>query len=243
MYEFKTRTRYSEYDENSRIRFSALLNYLQDASTLHSHDCGMTVDHYREIHQAWLITYWDIHLQALPAESGHILVGTSPHTMKGIFTHRDFWISDSETGKSYVQADSIWFLVNTETMLPQKLEPEDLAAFGELKKVLPFDSPVRKVRLGDPAEFTQISDSPVTFEMLDSNHHVNNIQYLSAAYHALVESGTVDRSYYPSRIRAEYRQAAKLGDRMVISVFKDGEKYLFLLSSGDGTDYCHIEFS
>ncbi len=243
MFLLPTRTRYSEYDENSRIRLSALLNYLQDTSTLHSHDCGMTVDHYRSLHQAWLITYWDILIEALPPDCAHITLGTSPHSMKGIFTHRDFWIEDTETGKPYVKADSIWFLVNTDTMLPEKLDESHLEPFGELKKVLDHGAGTRKVKIGDPADFTAIADFTVPFEMLDTNHHVNNIQYLSAAYDALVSSGTVDRSYYPSRIRAEYRQAAKLGDRMLISVHEEEGKYLFLLSSGSGTDYCHIEFS
>ena len=77
MYEYESRVRYSELDENGRIRLLSLLNYLQDASTFHGVDCGMTTQHFKEIHRAWFINYWDIRIDRLPADGERIRIGTS----------------------------------------------------------------------------------------------------------------------------------------------------------------------
>ncbi len=216
MYEFNTRTRYSEYDEYGRMRLSSLLDYLQNTSSYHSFDSGMSVEYYRQLHRAWLISYWDIHIEALPADSAYITMGTSPHDIKGLFAYRNFWLRDSNTDTYYVKADSAWFIVDTDTMKPIKPSQDDLAPFGEYADVLKLQSGTRKLRFDNADNFSHVSDIPVTRAMLDTNHHVNNIRYISAAYEALTERGFIDSSTLPQRIRVEYKHAATLGDTMQI---------------------------
>ena len=243
MYQYESRIRYSELDENGRIRLLALLNYLQDASTFHGVDCGMTTGHFREIHRAWFISYWDIRIDALPVDGERILVGTSPHDLKGVFAYRNFWLQDKETEKYFVKADSAWFLVNTDTMLPQKLVPEDLAPYGEQADLLQLGLKTRKVVIGKEAGLAFIGEKTVSREMLDTNHHVNNIRYISTAYDMLVDSGMIGAERYPSRIRAEYKHAAAQGDIMEISAAELDGNCLVSILSAEGREFCHLEFS
>ncbi len=217
MYEFQTRTRYSEYDEHGRMRLSSLLDYLQNTSSYHSFDSGMSMEYYCHIHKAWLINYWDIYIDALPADSAYVTMGTSPHDVKGLFAYRNFWLKDSSTDIYYIKADSVWFLVDTDNMRPIKPANDDLAPFGEYKDVLDLKTDTRKLRFDNADNFTHIADLVVTSALLDTNHHVNNIRYISTAFEAMSESGFIDYVLYPKRIRVEYKHAATLGDTLVIS--------------------------
>ncbi len=218
MYEFKTRTRYSEYDENGRMRLISLLNYLQNTSSYHSFDSGMSVEYYKSIQRAWLINYWDIHIEGTPGDSEYVTMGTSPHDIKGLFAYRNFWLKNTNTDAYYIRADSIWFVVNTETMSPVKPTDADIAPFGDAANVLGLKADTRKVRFDSDEGFTHIADIPVSRAVLDTNHHVNNIQYISAAFEAMIDAGYIKESAYPSRIRVEYKHAATLGDTMCLSV-------------------------
>ena len=44
MYQFDSRVRYSETDEQGRLSVTGILNYLQDCSTLQSEDIGLGIE-------------------------------------------------------------------------------------------------------------------------------------------------------------------------------------------------------
>ena len=44
MYEFRERVRYSEVEENGKMGLLGMVNLLQDCSTFHSHDVGMSIE-------------------------------------------------------------------------------------------------------------------------------------------------------------------------------------------------------
>lgn len=248
MYEFNTRTRYSEYDENNRIRLLALLNYLQNTSSYHSFDSGLSVDYYKEIKRSWLMNYWDIYIEALPEDSSYITIGTSPHDIKGLFAYRNFWIKDSQSDKYYVKADSAWFEVNTDTMRPVKPTPDDIAPFGEIGNVLGLSNDTRKVHLEDISGFTKIAELNVDRSMLDTNHHVNNIQYISIGFETMYDAGFITPDEYPNHIRVEYKHAATLRDKLVISskciASSESERTVQTAIHGkDDIEYCNIEYT
>lgn len=243
MYEYATRTRYSEYDENKRIRLLPFLSYLQDTSSYHSYDSGMSVDYYRRIKRAWLVNYWDICIEELPQDSAHIIAGTSPHDISGLFAYRNFWLKSAADGHYFLKADSVWFEINTDTMLPIRPADEDVLPFGESKNVLGFKAATRKVRFDTGEGFSHIARTAVSRAMLDTNHHVNNIRYIAAAHDALIDSGNVEESYFPKHIRAEYKHAAVYGDTLIISARLLTDRIYLSICSEDGREFCNLEFS
>ncbi|MDO4961553.1 MAG: thioesterase [Eubacteriales bacterium] len=260
MYEFTTRTRYSELDENGNMKLLSLLNYLQDTIEFNGIEIGMTTAVYKELHRAWFITAWDIYISSRPSDIIDIIGGTSPHNTKGFFANRNFWLryggeAAPDDSNFIIKADSLWFLVNTDTLQPVRISGDDLKPYGELKNVLDLSIKSRKVAVKPDAaageELNEIAVMPVRREMIDSNHHVNNIRYIAAAFDALIDSGTAPADFFPSHIRAEYRQAARLGDTFVISCIRrtsaeaDPSRitYLLELKGIDDTVYCHVELS
>ena len=60
IYQFDSRVRYSEVDENRRITLLSILNYFQDCSTFHSEDVGLGIDYLAEHKKVWLLSSWQI---------------------------------------------------------------------------------------------------------------------------------------------------------------------------------------
>ena len=50
-YQFRSRVRYSEIDEDGKLTLPAILNYFQDCCTFHSEDVGLGMKKLRKIHR------------------------------------------------------------------------------------------------------------------------------------------------------------------------------------------------
>ena len=135
MYEIQERVRYSEVTEKGEMSLFSVVNLLQNCSTFHSHDVGMSIEVLRKKHRAWLLSAWNIELYALPKLYEKLSIGTSPHNFRGIFAYRNFWIQN-EAREFYVKADSEWFSFDLEKGRPAKITEELIAPFKEREDVL-----------------------------------------------------------------------------------------------------------
>ncbi len=244
MYEFKDRVRYSETDEKGRLRLAALVNYLQDCSTFHSTDAGLTVERLKEEKRAWLLAYWDIYVDRVPVLCEDIVIGTSPYDVKGVMARRNFWIREA-AGKYLVRADSIWFCCDTERQKPVKITEDMIRPFGERRNVLALPASSRKIEVPEALIVGEaVTAAP---HHIDSNHHVNNAQYIAIAADALAKTEAAASASDARqcagihRIRAEYRKAAVLGNIMMPHIGKTEEGYCVSLQNKEGEVYCNVE--
>ena len=72
---------------------------------------------------------------------------------------------------------------------------------------------------------------------LDTNHHVNNGQYIDMAVQYLPQDAQV------TRVRAEYKMQAHLGDEMVPVVFEDGKLWTIALNNREGKAYAVVQLT
>ena len=240
MYEFNERVRYSETDEHEQATILSVVNYLQDCSTFHSTEVGLTVDYLREMKRAWLLSYWDIYIERMPKLCESLTIGTCPHAFRGVLAHRNFWIKH-EAGAYILRADSLWFCYDTERMRPAKITEDMLTPFGEMRDVLALPASERKIT--EPEVLTEAAPILVQPHHIDSNHHVNNAQYIAIADEVLTEAAGGKERFHAGRIRAEYRKAAVLGDTMLPKYGSSPDGGLIVsLQSPAGEVYCNVEF-
>ena len=72
MYQLKSKVRYSEANAKSQLTYHALLNYMQDSSTLHSEVLGESgADLYKQ-NMAWILSFWQICIEEMPKTSEDI---------------------------------------------------------------------------------------------------------------------------------------------------------------------------
>lgn len=242
MYSFASRIRYSEIDETGRLSIPSLIDYLQDCSTFHSVSVNRGLDHVRESGRAWLLAGWKIEVEELPRFADEILVGTWATSFKGLFAKRNFVVcaaDDAQTEHPLVRADSRWFLFDSAAGRPIRI-PEDECAPYMTDESLgePLDMPAmqRHIRAKDEGE--PAAPIVVTGAHIDTNHHVNNAQYVSLALGVLPEELT-------ERVRTldvQYVTAAKLGDTIYphIHAAEDGAT-IVTLDGEDGKPYAAVQ--
>lgn len=222
MYSFSSRVRYSEVDESGTLSIYALLNYLQDCSLFQSHELGVGFEHALEVHRRWLLAAWEVEIGRLPYFADEIVVSTWASGFDSLYAHRNFTVVDAASAATLVRADSLWFMYDDALGRPIRPPAEEVEPYqGDLDHDRPLDMPPihRRIRVESAGE--PMASLTVTAAHIDTNHHVNNAQYVAMALGVLPE-GTDARV---TRLDVQYRRAAVLGDVVcpVVHACEDGD--------------------
>ncbi len=232
MYTFESRIRYSEVDSEGTLSMAALINYFQDASTFQSEDLGLGVAALKQRHQVWVLSAWQIVVERYPRLGEHVTIGTLPYDMRAFMGMRNFCMLDSE-GKYLAKANSIWSLLDTDTQRPVAIPQIMLDAY-RLEEKLEMDYAPRKITV--PEGGVTQEALVVKKYHLDTNHHVNNQQFIDIAMNYLPDELGI------KQVRAEYKMQAHLDDKLIPIVAKqDGRRYV-TLQNEDGVPYVVTEF-
>lgn len=231
MYQFDSRVRYSETDERGCLSVTGMINYLQDCSTFQSEDIGLGVSYLKEHHQAWWLSSWQIIIDREPVLGERIVMRTWPYDYKGIYAYRNFTIQDQE-GRYLVRANSIWFLFDTQAGRPVRVTEADIKGYGAMEERLSMDYAPRRILI--PEEYEKREPVLVAKHHIDTNHHVNNAQYVEIARELLPNDFRI------GEIRVEYKTAAVMGDYMMPRVSRIPEGYVVALCKEDGSPYAVV---
>ena len=75
---------------------------------------------------------------------------------------------------------------------------------------------------------------------LDTNHHVNNGQYVNMAMDCLPEAFAANRRI--RQLRAEYKMQAFLGDKLYPYIVEAEDGMIVSLRNEEGKPYVNVEF-
>lgn len=231
MYRFQSRIRYSEVDSAGKLTMASLINYFQDCSTFQSEDLGVGVEYLRNTKQIWVLCSWQIIVERYPVLGENVAVGTNPYELRGFLAQRNFAMTDAR-GNYIARANSLWSLLSTETGRPVAV-PEIMLERYSLEPKLEMEYAPRKISVPEGGELGEAII--IRKHHLDTNHHVNNQQYISMAMDFLPEDFVI------RQIRAEYKKQAFLGDTLVPHVVKDGDRVIVSLKDESGTLYTVVE--
>lgn len=232
MYTFDSRIRYSECDSRGQLSLEGLIDYFQDASTFHSEDLGLGIEHLSREKQVWVLSSWQIVVNRYPAMGERVVVGTFPYDFKGCFGSRNFFLKDRQ-GNYLAKANSLWTLLDLENQRPMKPTPIMIERYV-LEEKLDMDYAPRKIDVPEGGE--QQEAIVVHRNHLDTNHHVNNGQYVRMAMEYLPEDFKI------GQLRAEYKKQALLGDVIYPRVISADDIYTVSLCDESGVVYVNVEF-
>lgn len=235
VYEFKARTRYSETTHDGLMSLPALIDIFQDCSIFHSEAIGFGPERLKRERKAWVLSHWHIVVDRYPALGETISVGTFPSRFKTVSAHRNFYLRD-KMGTLIAKADSTWGFVDLATGKPVRPSEEHVAAYG-LRE--PLEMPPEKRKVALPAPETLRACDPITVrrDLIDTNEHVNNGQYVRIALSALPQEMKVRCA------RVDYRRSAVLGNIIVPAVSIEDGRTVVVLSDADGALYGTVELS
>ena len=209
-YQWKQRIRYSEVDGERKLTIPNLVNYFQDCSTFQSEELGVGCEYMEEHQKAWVLSFWQIVIERRPKLGEEVTVETFATGFDGLYGTRNFVMTDAKGSK-------IAYAYGTE-------EP------------LPMEYAGRKIPL--PKERKQGEPFPVRRHQIDTNHHVNNSQYVQMALDVWEEMGT------PSKIRelrVEYKKSAVYGDMIYPSMIEEQDNTTIVLGDEKERPYAIVQ--
>lgn len=233
MYTFTGRVRYSETDSREMLTLPAITDYFQDCGTFQSEELGLGVKYLQKSHMAWMLSAWQIVVEEYPKLGDEIIIGTFPHGFKGFIGYRNY-VMDRADGKRMAYANAVWTLLDTDKMTPVRATAEMKEKYV-LSEKLPMEYAPRKIE--EAVSGTWEEGFTVKRYHLDSNHHVNNAQYIKMAACYLPEDADI------VQMRAEYKKQALLGDTILPNVAEQGGKYIIALCDKNGGPYAVTEFT
>lgn len=212
---------------------ASLLNYFQDCSTFHSEDVGLGVGYFKEAHQVWVLSSWQIVVNRYPDLCEHVMIGTQPYDMKGFLGYRNFAMM-TEDGEYLAKANSIWSLLDLDRGKPVPVSGEMAQKYGIGEK-LDMEYAPRKIVVPEGG----VSGETIVVKQhhLDTNHHVNNGQFVNMAMEFLPKDFAI------GQLRAEYKKQAFLDDVLLPYVATDENKVVISLTDEKGAPYVVTEFS
>lgn len=234
MYSYEMNAGYSVMDESLRMKVTSILDCFQDAAIFEAENGGkINTKYLNERNLVWLLSAWQIVIDRRPALNERIKVTTSPYDFKGFLGYRNFTIEGADD-EVIVKAASIWTLIDTTRLMPAKPTQELLDGY-DLSEKLVMDYASRKIAiLGEGMEQEPF---PVRKYQIDSNRHVNNVEYVKMALEFVDAPGQI------RELRVEYKKAAHFGDLIVPVVYGGDEKMQVQLKDTEGGLFAMVEFS
>ena len=233
MYSFESRIRYSETGSDSRLTLLSLLNYFQDCAIFHSEDLDIGVEYLAKLRGAWVMNSWQIDIDRYPQLGERVKVETHPYDFRLCLGSRNFGMR-GENGERVAVATTLWTFLNVDTGRPMKPTEVMLEKY-EIEPPYEMEYLDRKIVFEGEGE--KLEPVEVKGHHLDTNHHVNNAQYVAVACDYLPEEFAI------CRMRATYHKSAVLGDLLYPIVYSEKEgKIGVALCDADGKPYANIEF-
>ena len=232
MYTWDSRVRFSEIGEDKRLTLDGILNYFQDSSTFHSEDIGNGMEVVEALKRVWVLSSWQIVVNEYPKIGERIKLGTWPYDFNRFLGGRNF-IMYGDDGRVLAYANSLWTYLNSENGRPARVDGRILELYT-LEPKYDMEYADRKIALAE--EMTAQNAFPVEVYHLDTNHHVNNGQYVKMAMAYL------PKEFEIAQMRAEYKKSALLGDMIYPKVAVEEEKVIVSLDDEAGNAFTVVEF-
>ena len=233
IYSFDGRVRYSETGENGLLTLPGILNYFQDCSTFQSEEVGLGLKVLKEWKRFWVLSAWQVIVERYPALGEQIRTSTWAYGFRGFMGFRNFTM-DTADGERLAYANTFWTYIHAENGFPVKLTERDTTAYG-IEEKLEMDYAPRKIVL--PEEYIKEDVFYVQKHHLDTNHHVNNCQYVQMAMEML------DQERVIRQVRVEYKKSAVLGDMIVPRTGDRDGRTVVELCTTEGELYAAVEFA
>ena len=234
MYSFDSIVRYSEVDCNCKLSLVGILNYFQDCSCFQSESLHAGVTYRDNIDFAWLLNSWQVVIHRYPTFAEEITIGTWAYNFDPVYGYRNFVLKD-KAGNVLACANSHWVYVDSKSNKLIKITKDNTDAYPIEPKYEDMEYAPRKIKL--PKQSIDLAPFPVVQANIDSNHHVNNAQYIQMA------TSFLENNFKIKQMRAEYKKQAVLGDLIYPSICITETCYTIILANAEKQPYCVIEFT
>lgn len=198
---------YGHIDSRGISRPSAIVDYMQDAATLHADQIGLSRDAMLEAGAFWVLSRLKYHLERPLQPYETVTLHTWARSIRGPLFYRDFYFFSG--GEQIGWAVTAWALVDVGThrlLRPKSIVPSMPMLTRELTETLG--------RL-PAAETAPVSTRTVGYSDVDVNRHLNNVKALDIASDQFGLEASP--SLFVSDLRANYFSESSCGTVLTLS--------------------------
>ena len=223
---------YSDVDENNQVTNKGLLRLLQEVAGIHCGLLGYGVNDTPKTGLAWILLNWKLKVFARPKTNTNLLIKTWTRKKTPLFVYRDFEIYDNAYNLVAI-ASSKWVLFNVNNKSISRVTDGVNEKYIQVNKEVFPEKFEEKIK--EPLNSEFVLDYTVQRRDIDTNHHVNNGQYVRMAMNQ-IELKPV------KELRVEYKKQALLGD-VIVPVICEQENEIFVsLDDEAGKAYAVVQF-
>ena len=203
---YTTTSKYSDLGPNGLLSNIGFLRIFQEAASLHSKSIGYGPGDTKNNNCAWIILGWKLKVLSRPEWNKKLTVKTYASIYGEMFSFRDFKVYDEKNNLIAI-ASSKWVIVNYKTKHIRKIPEEVCNQFNSTNE--PVFGDKINIKIKEPQEVQNFMEYKVLRRDLDTNYHVNNLNYLHFAEEILPE--TVYNSNL-NNVEIMYKQETRLND-------------------------------
>ena len=224
MYSLNYKVTTSTCDSDGRLKLFSALQMMQDCSEMWIDSEPGVKQFFAEQNMTQLLATRQVEVVRVPEFKEELTVTSSVYGMKPMFGFRNTFIYDAE-GRPCYKTWSMGVFVDKVT---GKLKRVDDATIASMNIDPQLEMTYRDRRIILPKTGGEILEPiKVLRADIDYNKHLNNANYVRMAMELLPEDFVV------SGLRVEYRIPAKLGDKLVPTIYKHDNVIIVSLSLGE----------
>jgi acyl-ACP thioesterase len=198
--------RYSDLGEHGDLSPTALLNILEDASFSHCDEAGWGVYRLVSAGFGWILLRGGLEMRRYPSGRETFTVQTWFSESKRFYGSREYRI-ETGSGEALGWGRSLWIFYSLERRRPVPILDEIVKAWAPDGTLA---GPMELGEVGFPdSEPTAAASFEVRRSDIDTNGHVNNVNYLAWALEAMPPEARKDR--FLASIRGHFRREVTYG--------------------------------
>ena len=231
IFTYNYKIKYSDVGNDNKLTLKALVETLQEAAIGHSEQAGYGVNDIEKTHLAWLLLNWKVQIMSYPKSNEAITIKTWPRVFDKLYSYRDFEVYDKNNNLIAI-ASSKWFAIDTESKKIRKLTPEITDAYGEPITTSVFEDAFKE-KLLIPEDLTLNFNYLVQRRDIDTNGHVNNLNYIDYALETLDEE--IFNNYTFNNLEVVYKKEIKLKESINCYYSLEDEKHIITIKNEDNS--------
>ena len=216
---------FTDINENNELSNKGILRLMQEIAGIHSGTLGYGLNDIPKTGLAWIILNWKLKVFSRPKCTTVLTINTWSRKKTPLFAYRDFEIYDDKKNLVAI-ATSKWILYNINKQSISKIPIDVKENFPDVNKSV-FNEDFNE-KLKEPENSKFIYEYKIQRRDIDTNHHVNNLNYLDYAIEALPENVYLNTNF--SNIEIMYKHEAKLGDIIsVLYCYTENNEYIITI--------------
>lgn len=230
--------KYSDVGANNKLTLRALVESLQESAISHSEQSGFGVNNIENTHITWLLLDWKVQIFEYPHSNESITIKTWPRSFDKLYSYRDFKVYDKNNNLIAI-ASSKWFAIDTQSKKIRKLTPEITDAYGEQITDSVFKEPFKSKVIAP--ENSKLNFSYIIQRRdIDTNGHVNNLNYIDYALETLDEDIFTNTVF--NNLEIIYKKEIKLKENIKCYYsFEDNKHIVTIKSEDDATVHAIVK--